>query len=114
VGDSLKRSVLRFRFDRNHSLMKHIRCEKCGADVLIPNVVAEIRQSVSETARRVGRIEAIIELRELVDLDLSGAKALVSHLSDAGLSCHRCHRELIEDDNQEVTCPRCRSLNLKW
>jgi len=58
-------------------------------------------------------MQAIIELKNRAGLSLAEAKAVAFHLSDTGSKCHRCNRELV-DENEEVDCPMCRSMNLKW
>ena len=93
--------------------MNLINCKRCGADILIPDLTAEIKSSISDTAHRMGRMQAIIELKNRAGLSLAEAKAVAFHLSDTGSKCHRCNRELV-DENEEVDCPMCRSMNLKW
>ncbi len=45
-------------------------------------------------------------------LGIAEAKAVTLHFSAQGDVCHRCNREL--PDGDEVVCPKCHSLNLKW
>ena len=93
--------------------MRVINCQKCGASVPILNLTAEQERKISDTAKRVNRMQAIIELKEQTGLGLPEGKAVIYHLCDDGAKCHRCGQELTED-KKEINCPKCHSLNLRW
>jgi Zn finger protein HypA/HybF involved in hydrogenase expression len=58
-------------------------------------------------------MQAIIQLKDQAGLGLAEAKSVAFHISDEGGQCHRCHHELLGEE-EEVDCPKCLSLNLKW
>ena len=90
-----------------------LNCQKCGADVPILELPAEVKKRVSIIAYRTGRIQAVVELKASAKIGLGDAKAVVFHLSDEGGVCHRCRAQLTEQ-KEEQTCPKCHSLNLRW
>ena len=73
---------------------------------------SEVKHEISGVARRASKIEAMIKLKEQAKLGIAEAKAVALHFSAQGDVCHRCNREL--PDGDEVVCPKCHSLNLKW
>ncbi len=93
--------------------MNVANCQRCGADVPIPNLSAQVKQNISGMARRIGRMHTLIELKDQIGLGLAEAKSVAFHFSDEDGKCHRCHRELL-GEKEEVDCPTCRSLNLRW
>src|ERR1700749_2370378 len=95
------------------SLMNPLRCQKCGADVSIPDLPAEGREHVTAIAHGTGRLQAVLELRDRARIGLGNAKAVVFHLAGEGGACHWCGTRLTEDVTEQ-DCPKCRSLNLIW
>ena len=93
--------------------MNVLNCQRCGADVPMPNLSAEMKRKIIGIAHRVSRIRALMELRDQAGLGLAEAKSVAMHLSDEGHKCHRCHGDLF-DEKDVVDCPKCRSLNLRW
>jgi Zn finger protein HypA/HybF involved in hydrogenase expression len=93
--------------------MRVVNCQRCGASVPILNLTAELEREISDTAIRVGRMQAILKLKEKTGVGLAEGKTVIHHLCDDGAKCHRCGRELL-DDRKEINCPKCRSLNLRW
>ena len=93
--------------------MNSLKCQRCRADVPVPDLSADARKDVAGIADRVGRMQAILDLRNGAGLSLDDAKAIVSHISGAGGVCHRCGARLTEGE-EEQNCPKCRSLNLVW
>ena len=93
--------------------MKSLKCQRCGADVPVPDLPAQSRESIAATAQRANRLQAMLELRDGATVGLADAKAIVLHLSGEGGACHRCGTRLINGEENQV-CPKCRSLNLMW
>ena len=104
-----------FADERNSDLvpMNALKCQKCGANVSVPNLPTEVKKAISAVAHQTGRIQAMLELRDRAKIGLSEAKAVAFHLSDERGACHRCHTPLSEQE-EEQDCPKCRSLNLGW
>ena len=93
--------------------MNSLKCQKCGADIPVPALPAEAKKEISVVAHRTGRIQAMLELRDRAKIGLSEAKAVAFHLSEEGGVCHRCRSQLTGQE-EEQSCPKCRSFNLKW
>jgi len=93
--------------------MTALKCQKCGADVPVPDLPAELRKSIAAVAHGTGRLQAMLELKDGARIGLGDAKAIVFHLSGEGVACHRCGTRLNEA-GEEQNCPKCRSLNLLW
>ena len=93
--------------------MTALKCQKCGADVPIPDLPAGARKSIAAVAHDTGKLQAILELRDGARIGLRDAKAIVLHLSGEGGACHRCGTRL-KEAGEEQNCPKCRSLNLLW
>jgi hypothetical protein len=93
--------------------MNVVNCKRCGASVPILNLGAEVKQNIFGMAHRIGRIQAVIALKDQPGFGLADAKSVAFHFSDEGGKCHRCHRELL-GEKEEVDCPKCSSLNLRW
>lgn len=77
--------------------MNDVNCQRCGADVPILDLSAQVKQNISNTACLIGRMQTLIELKDQAGLGLAEAKSVAFHLSDEGGKCHRCHRELPEE-----------------
>ncbi len=97
----------------NLMLMNALKCQKCGANVSVPDLPVVVKKEISAVAHRIGRIQAVLELRDRAKIGLSEAKAVASHLSEEGGECHRC-RSRLTGQEEEQSCPKCRSLNLRW
>ena len=93
--------------------MNALKCQRCGAEFLVPDLPAEVKKEISAAAHQTGRMQAILELRNRAKIGLSEAKAVALHLSEEGGVCHRCRSRLTEQE-EEQSCPKCRSLNLRW
>ena len=94
--------------------MRFLNCQKCGADVPLPEIDGEDKRIISDVAHRTTKMHAIIELRERAGLGLKEAKAIALHLSEDGLRCHRCNSERLAvefegspTDYAEVFCVIC-------
>ena len=94
------------------SVATDLKCQRCGAEFFLPAVPNDIKGNVSAIARGVGRVNAILELKNRTNIGLSDAKAIAFHLSE-GDTCHRCGTELTRESPIQH-CPKCRSLNLLW
>jgi DNA-directed RNA polymerase subunit RPC12/RpoP len=74
--------------------MKLYKCQKCGAEVKLPDEVSpQFKIEVRRVAER-SRIEAIRYLRDNSPLDLAQSKAVSFHLSNMNDGCHRCGTKL--------------------
>ena len=93
--------------------MNALKCQKCGADIHVPYLPAEVKKEISAVAHRAGRMQAIVELRDRAKIGLGEAKAVAFHLSEEGGVCHRC-RSRLTGQEEEQACSKCRSLNLRW
>ncbi len=93
--------------------ISHLKCQRCGADVPVPDLSVAARKSVAAIAHQVGRLQAILELRSSTRLGLGDAKFIASHISGVDRVCHRCGTRLTEELGEQA-CPKCRSLNLIW
>jgi hypothetical protein len=93
--------------------MRVVNCQRCGASVPILNLTSELEREIFDTATRVGRMQAILKLKEKAGVGLPEGKAVIYHLCDDAAKCHRCGQELIED-KKEINCPKCHLLNLRW
>ncbi len=93
--------------------MKSLKCQKCGAEVPVPDLPAQSREGIATTAHGVGRLQAMLELKDGARIGLADAKAIALHLAGEGGTCHRCGTRLT-DGAGEQDCPKCRSLNLMW
>jgi ribosomal protein L40E len=93
--------------------MNALKCQRCGADIPVPDLPAEVKKKISAVAHRTGRIRAVLELRGKAKIGLGEAKAVAFHLSEEGGVCHWCRTRLTEQA-EDQNCPKCRSLNLRW
>jgi Zn finger protein HypA/HybF involved in hydrogenase expression len=96
----------------NTFLSTDLKCQKCGAEFLLPDLPDDIKGNVSTIAREVGRVNAVLELKNQTNVGLGDAKAIAFHLSK-GDTCHRCDTQLKRETGVQ-DCPKCRSLNLRW
>jgi hypothetical protein len=87
-----------------------MKCQKCGADVPILDLNVGDKHKVSDVARRISRLKAVIELRNAVDVDLGEAKSIVFHISSEDGKCSRCDYDLLTNGSA-VQCPDCLYLN---
>jgi DNA-directed RNA polymerase subunit RPC12/RpoP len=92
------------------SVATDLRCQNCGAEFSLPDLTDELTQDVT-IAQSVGRVNAMLELKNRTPIALPDAKAIAFHLSE-GDTCHRCGTKLNEDTEQN--CTQCHSLNLRW
>ncbi len=93
--------------------MRALTCERCGADVVIPDLSEAMKRTISDVAHRLGRLQAAIELKNRANLELAEGKSISFHLTDDDGKCHRCHSEIL-GQTEAVVCSKCRSLNLRW
>jgi DNA-directed RNA polymerase subunit RPC12/RpoP len=93
------------------SVATDLKCQNCGAEFSLPDLTGELTRDVATIAQTVGRVNAMLELKNRTPIALSDAKAIAVHLSE-GDTCHRCGTKL--NENTAQNCPQCRSLNLRW
>jgi hypothetical protein len=53
-----------------------VNCQRCGAGVAMPNLSAEVKRRNSGLTHRVGRMQAMIELKDQATLGLAQANRL--------------------------------------
>jgi hypothetical protein len=64
--------------------MLNLKCQRCGADVPAPDLPANVKKDISGLAHRIGRLQAVLTLRDTMPLDLGDVKAIAFHLSSEG------------------------------
>ena len=86
-------------------------CGKCKIILILPESLdLDERQEVARR-RRAGPAATTRYLVEHHGLDLREAKAIVVHIPPTMGKCTRCRTPIPKGD---ISCPKCRSLNLNW
>src|SRR5262245_41934995 len=89
-----------------------ITCERCGASFALPEIPADVRSRVVESARSGQRVHAIQYLHLRTRLALGDCKGIGFHITQTRGICHRCKTPL--ENSGQVVCRKCKSLNLDW
>jgi hypothetical protein len=89
----------------------HVRCPKCGAEVVWPASLSHEQTTAFAALARGSRLEAAQFAHEKLELALTEAKALSYHITRERGVCHRCGSPVV---GAESVCARCSSVNLDW
>jgi len=89
-----------------------IQCEKCGVSLTLPEMAASDLDKITSLVREDRHAEATTFLRDRFALSLAAAKAIEMHITRKPGICVRCRAALTS--RGQVTCHKCRSLNLNW
>jgi len=88
-------------------------CPKCNGSITLPNDISEqVQAELAEACRGTRKIEAMLIIREKLNIGLGESKFMIWHISGLDSLCGRCSHKLLESG---ITyCPACNSLNLNW
>jgi hypothetical protein len=88
-GESYHSLIAGMRIMTSH---KNVREDsKANAPSPFPTCTASAKKHISSVARRIGRIQAVLELKDRAQIGPGKAKAVAFHLSDGDEACRRCH-----------------------
>lgn len=61
-----------------------------------------VKKHISSVTRRIGRIKAVLELKDRAQIGLGKAKAVALRLTDGDDARHRCHFRLTGQGNNNL------------
>ena len=89
----------------------HLLCGKCKKVLVLPDTLDSRERQEVARQRRAEPVAAMRYLTEHHGLGLREAKAIVLHIPPTIGECTRCHTPIPKGD---ISCSKCRSLNLNW
>ncbi len=92
-------------------------CPRCSYIFALPDQIEEEKKAeIARLVRARKYMEAITTLIKLVphpdNLNLTDAKAIVTHIPHNENTCTSCGNEL--DEAGYTHCPHCKALNFNW
>lgn len=90
-----------------------MNCTRCNHSELfeVPDFSLEEKKKLL----KIRRSSVILLVKEFLDnygIPHASAKFIASHLNTENGHCHRCDFAHLSGEN--VTCPKCKSLNMNW
>lgn len=89
-----------------------IHCIKCDYTLSIPDFSNYEKSKILEIMNQNSDLKVIPLIHEMTKLSMKDSKALCFHINKLTGHCHRCNYDRLVGEN--VTCPKCKSLNLNW
>lgn len=88
-------------------------CNKCKADVLVPEIPKELKEKTAATYRGGKRLQAAMDLHNAAGIDLGNCKLIIFHLTPEYGKCNRCVNQLNKQEAEQI-CSKCKALNFNW